>query len=1453
MRLSILRIVWLSIFMSAIIALIQTPHAHAVSCSPSSGAPYGFTIGQQFVATQCPGPGTSVYYVRSDITCINNNVVGNNEVMSSIPRTVAEMQQYIIDTTAPPFYSNPPKIFRNASGSAFMITMEGYTLANGMIDNNSIVSYPVTPAVNSNFLDKVPYVSTTYVPPCCLTVSPLSSTTPTFKPSMGETTTIGSGITSNYPINWSITIGGKSGSGSGGASYPWDGKGLDGFPVTAGVYKGTLSVSSNSCTSTLTTNVNVVEPPKQCQMDVNFGSTANVATGNLSFKQEVFATKGGTSPLSFSLTYNSLDTTIGSLGPNWRHNYDISLLDSTNNSKVLLEGGKRHVYTWSGSAYVSETGDTSTLNTNGLDLTFVDGRIYNFNANGTLNTITDKDLNVLTFHYDTNGDLDTISDGWRTIIIGYDPGVAHRLKTVTDPNGNIFILDYNGTLLWKITNPVTDEGVAASYWEYLYNTDNLLRDKKDPGGNHIQYDYDGKRVNSSTDPNNKTRGITYPVTTGNVRTTTMTEKDSGQWQYTYDIQTGFLKEKNLLGGKKTSYYYNADTTLRAKTEPFNNNFLTTFYTYDAIGNILTQTDPVDISTYVPAFDPQTVDIASLANLPSPIKTTLRYTYDPANFHQVATITDERFSPFRTTSYAYTTANGQKVTTVTDPEGKQTITRNNTNGTIAETEDGNGKKTTYIYYPDTLENRAAGLFGQLESITGPDNVTTRYTFYDYNGNPQEIITKDAANRETTTTQEYDALNRLRKVTRYAAGLPENITRYGYDDNGNRSSVIDPENHETKYLYNYQGQVTKVTDARLKETSYEYGTSGCPTCTGVDKLTAVQDARLKRTTYQYNSLGQLERETDPLTKIIRYTYYDNGLLKEKIDTTVPTAEVTLITHYYDTNGRLTKKDYVNDPDVTFTYYPDGALWTATNPDISYTYTYYKNGWLKSVTDNRGYAINYEEYDNIGQKKTVNYFPATADARTITSHYDDANRLDSITNAGKIFGIGYDNSSRRKTLSYPNQITATYDYDDLNRLISLTHRAVDNSVIATYGYTHYQAGNRKTKSGTVSESYNYDEIYRLTDAITAKGTERYTYDDVGNRQSGPGPKDTDYQYNDGNQIITGRTLSYIYDNLGNQKIRTINNATDKSWTLDWDNENRLKQVFKSSGAAESRTTTFKYDPQGRRIEKKHVTLKDGVTKTTTTTYVYDNEDIILEMVNDGTTTTKTFYTHGPSIDEPLAMERQINGGPSSFYYYHADGLGSITAITSSGRNVEQRYSYDLFGMPKPTTSFRNPYQFTSREWDPETGFYFYRARYYDSLVGKFIQKDPIGFEGGDVNLYGYVQNNPINYVDPSGFERDIKIGGYLFRKYTDDHSPEHWHIFKDGKELGRFDVENSCSMDKKLKIQGPIRKALKRAGLLGALLSVLDILDADARAKKSGKTLRQQLIEEMYNIDLSSQSYI
>jgi RHS repeat-associated protein len=271
-----------------------------------------------------------------------------------------------------------------------------------------------------------------------------------------------------------------------------------------------------------------------------------------------------------------------------------------------------------------------------------------------------------------------------------------------------------------------------------------------------------------------------------------------------------------------------------------------------------------------------------------------------------------------------------------------------------------------------------------------------------------------------------------------------------------------------------------------------------------------------------------------------------------------------------------------------------------------------------------------------------------------------------------------------------------------------------------------------------------------VTSSRPESFTYDALGNRRSGPGVKDTLYRHNEGNQMIQGRRFQYLYDDNGNQTTRVMPDVSDKSWIQSWDHQNRLVKVEKVKGT-ERKTVTFSYDPQGRRVGKRLVHAKDGITRASTWSYVYDNDNIILEIVTDDNGVTKTFFTHGLSVDEHLAMEK--NGQIS---YYHTDGLGSVVAITDQKKQVLQSYQYDSFGKPTASTSFANIYTYTGREWDKETGLYYYRARYYDPMEERFISKDPTGMNGGDVNLYAYVENNPINWFDPTGLFKLLKVHG-------------------------------------------------------------------------------------------------
>jgi RHS repeat-associated protein len=308
-------------------------------------------------------------------------------------------------------------------------------------------------------------------------------------------------------------------------------------------------------------------------------------------------------------------------------------------------------------------------------------------------------------------------------------------------------------------------------------------------------------------------------------------------------------------------------------------------------------------------------------------------------------------------------------------------------------------------------------------------------------------------------------------------------------------------------------------------------------------------------------------------------------------------------------------------------------------------------------------------------------------------------------------------------------------------------------------------------------YDEMCRLTKAspksrttaqlpedVVNHHTEVYSYDPVGNRLTGPKSTDS-YTYDSGNEQLTykGKLLlldtgdQNEYDVNGNliKKTQTLQGKWKIITTYAYDDENRLIKVTIQRGD-HIKAVTFTYDHFGRRISKtvEREELDDDnniidkllnkLNCPRTTYYIYDEQNIIAEYDDNGKQTAT--YIHGPNIDEPLAAEIR-----NSRIYYHADGLGSITTLTNHMGYKVQQYDYDSFGNIKSTPFWiKQPYTYTGREFDYETGLYYYRARYYDPKAGRFVTRDPsplTELNYDQINLYVYAINNPILYTDPSG----------------------------------------------------------------------------------------------------------
>ncbi|HKI50541.1 MAG TPA: DUF6531 domain-containing protein, partial [Geothermobacteraceae bacterium] len=603
-----------------------------------------------------------------------------------------------------------------------------------------------------------------------------------------------------------ITINGES------IETTWDGK-LNGKLVEPGTYSALLTVKKGDCTVTASTPVKV-EGFVGCPLLVTVGSSANIASGSLTDSLSLFSIPGSSPNMAFALNYNSLDAINNSLGIGWSHSFDIFLTRNASGEVTLHEGnGRRRLYTPSGNGYASQSGDHSTLAKN-LDGTFLltrkNGMEYLFTSQGKITAVIDRSGNILTFVY-SDGLLSKVNDSvGHSIIFSYD---GHgNLVSLADSAGNVYSFTVSGDTLTDVIFP------GGATWNYSYDEQAFLTAKIDPLGNLTTYDYDDlHRLVGSIDPEGQVRSLEYPVTEESERTTTFTEKDGGQWHYTYDTNAGDLLTKTDPQGNVTQYSYDNQHNLLSKTEP---GLGTSYYGYDSNGNRVSVTDADGNVT--------------------------EYTYN--DYGQMTSVTNPSH---KTTTYTYDTHGN--LTKVTDPAGISSTYAYDSQGRLTSSTNATGQSTTLAYDEQ----------GNVASVTGVNGATTFFT-YDVNGN--HLSMTDALGN--VTRYEYDVMGRLEKVTD-ARG---NATKYEYDANGNRTSVTDANGKKTIFDYNFEHQMTSMTDAMGYTTHFTYGGSaGCSSCGGgVDKLTSLTDAKGQSTLFQYNALGKLMTQTDPLGHQTNYGY-------------------------------------------------------------------------------------------------------------------------------------------------------------------------------------------------------------------------------------------------------------------------------------------------------------------------------------------------------------------------------------------------------------------------------------------------------------------------------------------------------------------------------------------------------------------------------------------------------
>jgi RHS repeat-associated protein len=725
----------------------------------------------------------------------------------------------------------------------------------------------------------------------------------------------------------------------------------------------------------------------------------------------------------------------------------------------------------------------------------------------------------------------------------------------------------------------------------------------------------------------------------------------------------------------------------------------------------------------------------------------------------------------TTTYAYDCSTG-KLTSVTDPNSVTTNFYYSDPPTVNGTPDPFGRlrwidravgtsdrNTEKISYPsltetDTAQDENTLWDGAVKSRNYYDGfgrvihqerqidqihpsgsiVDTNYTVA---GEVQSVSNPYWTTSDPTygiTSFAYDALGRKTSQTDSDGS---SMQTWAY--NGNQVTYADESSNHWQRTTDALGRLTQVlepngvTQSPTLETDYGYDALG--NLLSVTQLGGVGSSGTRSRSFTYDSLSRLLTATNPENGTVGYSYDANGNVLTKTD-----ARGITVTSLYDGMNRVTQKSASNNS-FTYNYYYD---WTAQN----WTGMANSIGRLSYSTNNVN-AATVNTYDPLGRtKKTWYWTPQISGwGTTVTPVYDLAGDVTSLTYPdGQTLAQTFDTATRLSTVNYAstNYLTAI-SYDPAGHLTSATMgngagiSAGYNSrlEIGSLAYTSNSAtvwskqftwlptGNLYQEADMVSATtrqFSYDTLNRLKLAQGGGLYENYIYDDFGNLKQSGNFSFLPAAFNTANQPLPN--TDWPYDAAGNLLADGLGN------TFTWD-----ANVMISS----SNGTSYYYDAEGDRV---------GKSGTTPTDTVYFGGRPVARYASSAW--TDLIYGAGG-----LLAEVPFNQSGAQVYRM-TDHLGSSVGILSStGALLGGIQDYAPFGQLNNGSSTNDPYKFTGKERDQESGNDYFGARYYASSMGRWMKPDPVGIFVADPsnpqswNLYSYVLNNPLNSVDPDGLD--------------------------------------------------------------------------------------------------------
>jgi len=1105
-----------------------------------------------------------------------------------------------------------------------------------------------------------------------------------------------------------------------------------------------------------------VPVPKTTTANYNTSGTSddpiNTYTGELFKQYPPDINLGGPKSLYFVRYYASslLSANIsGSMGGNWRHNFEWTLTNTGTDISIVNHKGRFIQFTQNESTW-DLTGKTDIVyqldETAGV-FTLLDPcnrHMYTFNASGQLSQIEDGRGNMHTLTYDTGDNLADVSDGLgRTLTFTYD---TDKLSAVTDGTRTVSFA-HTGNDLTQVTDAL------GNITTYAYDTGSLMTSSTQPAGNtpYSQTWNESGQVDSQTDSDGHTTTFTYVEPD-----TTITDALGVSRVHTHTA-TGELNNSQDQTGSSVSI--GSDTTGRRNSVTDRLGDTTSYVHHEASGKLASTTnaDGTNSGFSYTARDSGSATQYDLTGITNADGTTEGYAHD-ANGN--LTLHTDRLGNASGATY---NGNGQPLTSTNTAGGVTTYTYN-ADGTLATCMDPAGNTTTFGYdalkRPNqiTFDDGSTQQFAydaedrQLSSIDENGNTIT--FSYDPNGNLETVT--DPLNSTTTFT--YDGNDRLISATGPLGGIVSTT----YDALGRRETATDENNNTTYNSYDTLGRLTTVTRPKGNSKSYTYDAEGviASTSDGLGNTTTFISDKMGRViqttsptgnTNQigYDQMGRVTSTTDPLMQTTSFNYDSRGLL---IGIDLPGGVIST-TYTRNSLGNITQITDPNDNDWHSSFNNQGLRTSRTDPLNNIKTTTYDNRnrpatitYADSVIQTLGYdsadnltsrsysgggpVFNFS-YDGNNRLISANDGPATPD--NLTQSYDDAGR---ISNSNGV-AISRDTSGRITSIELAESKTVTYGYDVNDNLISVTDWTdmANNTTTFTYNANDRMLSIIRPTANGVNTNYSYDNDGRLVGvnesrgAITvssitlvhdANGQVTQATRNMPQPASARGLNSQSNSFDAASQIATS---GFVYDASG----RLIDDGTK---TLSWDAASRLSSV--TEGAT---TTTYTYDSLGQRLLRS----SGGVDRSFVWNTALDLSTISIER--DGAGNDLRYFIHTPTG----ALLYSIDAVSNARRFYHFDEMGNTIAVTDDSGTVIGSYAYTPYGKCMASTgALDNPFTWQGKSgvMDEGNGLYCVRARYYDSVTGRFISRDPVrSINPKGVNPYQYAFGNPMKFSDPLG----------------------------------------------------------------------------------------------------------